>query len=67
MFSNIVDIENFVAWQESELKRRLLVRLDIPWAERALAMRELATMGITAASLFPGLEGVCEALEEEWF
>ncbi len=67
MFSNIVDIENFVAWQESELKKRLLLRLDIPWAERALAMRELATMGITAASLFPGLDGVCEALEEEWF
>ena len=67
MFANMVDIENFVAWQESELKRPFLVRLDIPWTERTLAMRELAMMGITAASLFPGLDGACEALEEEWF
>jgi glutathionyl-hydroquinone reductase len=67
MFANMVDIENFVVWQESELKTRFLVSLDIPWTERTLAMRELAMMGITAASLFPGLDGACEALEEEWF
>jgi hypothetical protein len=30
-------------------------------------MHELVKMGMTAASLFPGLEGVCTALAEKYF
>jgi hypothetical protein len=30
-------------------------------------MRELALMGITAGSLFPGLDGACEELRERLF
>jgi hypothetical protein len=30
-------------------------------------MKELALMGITAGSLFPGLDGACEELRERLF
>jgi hypothetical protein len=30
-------------------------------------MRELSVMGITAGSLFPGLDGACEELKERFF
>ena len=67
IFSNLVDIERFVKWQEDRLKRSFLLRIDIPASERAVAMRELETMGITAASMFPGLDGACRSLAESWF
>ncbi|MFI5395777.1 MAG: FRG domain-containing protein [Candidatus Binatia bacterium] len=67
MFSNIVAIENFVATIEQERGRRFLRRIDLPAAERPTAMRELETMGVTAASLLPGLDGLCRTLAEKWF
>jgi hypothetical protein len=30
-------------------------------------MRHLDIMGVTAAALFPGVEGACRALAERWF
>jgi FRG domain len=67
MFSNIVDIEGFVVREEQRLQRRFLQRVDIPASERRIAMRELNAMGVTAASLFPGLDGLCRALAARWF
>jgi len=68
MFSNLVDIEEFIATEEERLHgRRFLRRIDLPASERSVAMRELAAMGVTAASLFPGLDGMCAALAEKWF
>lgn len=67
MFSNVVDIEGFVGLAENETGRRFLRRIDISAAERATAMRHLQMMGVTAASLFPGVEGACRALAERWF
>ena len=64
MFSNFVDIDQFVKVEEDRLGRRFLRRIDIPVSERSLAIQELATMGVTAGSLFPGLDGVCRSLAE---
>jgi hypothetical protein len=66
-FSNVVDIEHYVSLQEQNAKSRFLFRFDIPASERAVAMRDLEVMGITAATLFPGLDGTCRALAESWF
>lgn len=41
--------------------------IDLPVSERETVMKELNRMGITAASLFPGLDGVCRALKEKYF
>lgn len=60
--SNLDDIEAHVEEMESKLGKKYLEALDIPVAERNTVMHELALMGITAGSLFPGLDGACEAL-----
>ena len=64
--SNISDIES---WFDSITPphRKYLTKIDIPKSERAKVMRELMKMGITSASLFPGIEGTCKALKEKYF
>lgn len=65
IFSNVVDIERLIEHRSPGLA--VVQRIDIPISERETVMRELRMMGITAASLFPGLDGVCQALSEASF
>jgi len=65
--TNIDDIENYMKRQESEKNTEYLTVIDLPLKERANVMRELSYMGITAGSLFPGLDGACEELKERFF
>jgi hypothetical protein len=64
MFSNIVDIEGLVEDWESINNKRVLRRIDIPFADREYAMRDLRIMGISSASLFPGLDGICKSFDD---
>lgn len=66
IFSNVVDIEGFIEMAEAT-KGRCLYRIDIPSSERSVALTDLTAMGITQASLFPSLEGVCLSLAERHF
>jgi hypothetical protein len=64
--TNIDDIETYVrSLEHSEI--RYLSIIDLPVRERPRVMRELSIMGITAGSLFPGIDGTCEALREQNF
>lgn len=65
--TNVDDIENFVAWQERQASRSYLRVIDLPTSERGQIMHELAMMGITAGSMFPGLDGACEQFMERQF
>lgn len=65
--TNIVNIEDFIREQETLHNKRFLAALDIPATERRKAMRELAYMGITAGSIYPGIEGVCQEMLEKNF
>ncbi len=65
-FSNIADIENWIRRQERTRGEYLTV-IDIPSMERDYGIKDLAYMGLTAASLFPGLDGTCRALKERFF
>ncbi len=65
--SNIDDIEEHIQNLEKKGKLTYLEAFDLPVNERNHAMRELALMGITAGSLFPGLDGACEGLKERNF
>ncbi|OFV99184.1 MAG: hypothetical protein A3F68_00570 [Acidobacteria bacterium RIFCSPLOWO2_12_FULL_54_10] len=67
MYSNHVAIEEYVKWVETKQKRQFLRRIDIPASDRLIAMRDLVAMGVTASSLFPGLDGLCRSLTEKWF
>ncbi|HEY4302432.1 MAG TPA: FRG domain-containing protein [Candidatus Didemnitutus sp.] len=65
-FSTVADVAAWIRLSETK-ERKFLGIVDIPNTDRADAMRELASMGITAASMFPGLDGVCRGLKEEHF
>lgn len=64
--TNVDDIESYVKSKESEMKKYLWA-FDLPVRERRQIVRELSHMGITAGSLFPGLDGACEELKERNF
>ena len=64
--TNIDDIESYIKSKESN-GRKYLWAIDLPVSERAQVVRELNYMGITAGSLFPGLDGACEELKERNF
>lgn len=64
--SNIDDIESFISFIESR-EGVMLSAIDLKYSERETVLRDLSLMGITAASLFPGLDGTCEAMRNERF
>jgi len=65
--TNVDDIESYIRAKENQVKQVYLRAIDLPWAERTNVMRELQMMGITAGSLFPGIDGACEELRERYF
>ena len=65
-FTTVDDIETYVRSKETSEKRYLDV-IDLPISERDAVTRELRMMGVTAGSLFPGLDGACEELRERFF
>jgi len=66
-YTNVEDPEAWIRLVERANKKRYLTIIDIPRTERKAAMRDLAYMNVTAASLFPGLEGACSSLKERFF
>jgi hypothetical protein len=64
--SNVDDIESYIRTKEVGGKEYLKV-IDLPITERRHALRELSLMGITAGSLFPGLDGACDQLKDRFF
>jgi hypothetical protein len=65
-FTNIDDIESYIKSKELDTKRYLWA-YDLPVRDRSQVIRDLSYMGITAGSLFPGLDGACEELRERNF
>jgi len=65
--TNVDDIEAFIKRAEDEKGVRYLEAIDLPKRERRRVMNELAYMGITSGSLFPGFDGACEELTERNF
>jgi hypothetical protein len=65
--SNVDDIEGYIDELEESTGGKFLQVIDLPGSERRQVMNELAMMGITAGSMFPGLDGACEQLREQNF
>jgi hypothetical protein len=65
--TNIDDVESYIKTMENKNNCSYLTAIDIPASERNKVMQELSFMGITAGSMFPGLEGACEELKERMF
>lgn len=62
--TNIDDIETYLS---DFYPINYLSAIDLPVSERQKVMLDLSHMGITAGSLFPGLDGACEELKERNF
>lgn len=65
--TNIDDVESYIRECEKRQNTQYLRIVDLPVSERPKVMTELRLMGITAGSLFPGLDGACEELKEKLF
>jgi len=65
--TNVDDIEKYIAGREKEQNKIYLTAIDIPWSARNEVMKDLNFMGITAGSLFPGIDGACEEIKERLF
>ncbi len=66
-FTTVDDIETYIRGKETAKQTQYLQAIDLPLRERDHVIRELRMMGITAASLFPGLDGACEDLRDRFF
>jgi hypothetical protein len=65
--TNIDDIESYILEKQAINGKKYLEVIDIPAKQREKAMQDLRFMGITAGSMFPGIEGVCEEMKENNF
>ncbi|OYY58944.1 MAG: hypothetical protein B7Y55_01410 [Polynucleobacter sp. 35-46-207] len=65
--TNIDDIEAYIQAKEILNTKKYLYAFDLPVNDRPIVMNDLSRMGITAGSLFPGLDGACEELKERNF
>lgn len=65
--TNLDDIETYLLGCQERTGREYLRAIDLPFSERRKVMEELSLMGITAGSLFPGLDGACEELRGRYF
>lgn len=58
LVTNVANVENFIKHLENELNQAFLYAADVPISFAAEALDDLRYMGLTAATLFPGLDGV---------
>ncbi|WP_448165222.1 FRG domain-containing protein [Burkholderia cepacia] len=65
--TNIDDVEQYIAWAGNQTGKCYLTAIDLPARSREMVMHDLTMMGLTAGSLFPGLDGTCEELSERFF
>lgn len=65
--TNCDDIEGFIHYSERVAKKTYLRCVDLPASERPVVLHELTSMGITAGSLFPGIDGACEQVRRRLF
>ncbi len=67
MLSTVVEIESFIANIEEQSKKRYLTKVDLTRQDAGIALHELRLMGLTEASMFPGVDGLCRELKNRFF
>ncbi|ADX47331.1 FRG domain protein [Paracidovorax avenae ATCC 19860] len=65
MVTNVEEIEEAICYWQVTSTRPYLLAADIPIDCAREALEDLAYMGITPATLFPGLDGVCRTLKHQ--
>lgn len=62
LVTNVSTVEDYIIFLESRTQKRYLYAADLPVDLAGVALEDLAYMGLTAATLFPGLDGVCRMM-----
>lgn len=65
LVTNVADLESYLLWMEKGSVRKLVRCVDIPIACANEALEDLEFMGLSAAALFPGLDGVCRMMRNQ--
>lgn len=60
--TNIGDLETYIQTMEDSRKKKFLIAADIPVTCIADALEDLNFMGLNAATMFPGLDGICRKI-----
>jgi hypothetical protein len=61
------DIESHIEKEAMKNGKNILEVIDLPMSARKEVISDLSLTGITAGSLFPGIDGACEAAREQNF
>lgn len=65
--TNVSDIESHVINLSKKQNKTFLYIIDLPVSERIKVMRNLNLIGINEMTLFPGMDGICRTLKEQFF
>jgi hypothetical protein len=63
LVTNMDDVENYLCSLEKKSNEKILIAADVPIACANEALEDLAYMGLTAATMFPRLDGVCRMMK----
>jgi len=63
--TNLGNLESYLVHLAKMGQGEMLWAADVPKGETVKAMKDLALMGLSAATLFPGLEGACRTLRHQ--
>ena len=61
--TNIAHLEGFLLAMEKVAGKKALIAVDVPVSDTTEALKDLAFMGLTAAPMFPGLDGVSRMIK----
>jgi FRG domain len=67
LVTNVVDVESFLCDVQTMREKPILIAADVPAKFAQTALEDLSFMGLTAASLFPGLDGIAQAMRHEMY
>ncbi len=65
--TNVDDMEQYINEREKEKSAQYLYTVLISVKDKPKIMKELNLMGINEMSLFPGIDGICRAMKDQFF
>lgn len=63
LVTNVSELENYLCHLENSTGLTLLKAVDIPISQAVEALEDLYFMGLSAATMFPGLDGACKMMK----
>lgn len=67
MVTNATNIEHVLLQAGETEGLEYLIAADVPISEATEALQDLKYMGLTAATMFPGLDGVCRMMKQSMY